>query len=110
MARTKSEPQVKISVVTKTQTTKGNDLVISLHDLNAYLNLETSVIMEDFVHRFSNRIPHPVFQNERLHNTTLSRSQYRVTSFINFGPHKYTIPSLIEYAYGLKRNFCTLQV
>ena len=52
MARTKSEPHVKISVVTTTKTTKPNDLLTNFHDLNAHLNLENSVIMEDFVQRF----------------------------------------------------------
>ena len=55
MVRTKSEPQVKISVETKTWTTKANDLLTNLHDLNTHLNLENSVIMEDFVQR----IEHP---------------------------------------------------
>ena len=103
MIRMKSEPQVKISVVTKTQTTKANDSLVNLHDFNAHLNLENSEILEDFVQRFSNRNAQPVFF-EGLHDVTLSRSQYRVTSFIYFGPYKYTFPSLIVYSNGLKRS------
>ena len=45
----------------------------------------------------------PIFF-ERLHDVTLSRSQYRVTSFIEFSPYKNIFPSLIEYANGLKRS------
>ena len=45
----KSKPQVKISVVTETQTTKTNDSLTNLNDLNAHLNLENSVILEDFL-------------------------------------------------------------
>ena len=70
--RKKSEPKVKISVVTKTQTTKVNDSLIKLHDINAHLNLEKSVIMEAFVQRFSNKTPQPILF-ERLHDITLSR-------------------------------------
>ena len=105
MVRTKSKPQVKISVVTKTLTTKTNDSLNNLHDLNAHLNLENSVIMEDLFQRFSSKTPQPVFF-ERLHDITLSRSHYRVKSFISFSPYKYAFPSLIEYANGLKRNLC----
>ena len=71
--------------------------------INPHLNLENSVIMEDFVQRFFNKTPQPIFF-ERLHNVTLSTSQYRVTSFIDFGQYKNTFPSLIEYANGLKRS------
>ena len=60
MVRLKNEPQVGVSVVTKAQTTKANDSLTNLHDLNAHLNLENSVIMEDFVQRFSNRTPQPI--------------------------------------------------
>ena len=63
------------------------------------------MIMQDFVKRFSNKTPQPIFF-ERLHNVTLSRSQYRVMSFIDFGPYRCTFPSLIEYANGLKRSLC----
>ena len=105
MLRMKSELQFKISVVTKTQTTKTNDLLTSLHDLNAHLNLDNSIIMEDFVQRFSKKTPQPIFF-ERLHDVTLCRCQYRVTNFIDFSPYKYTFPSLIEYANGLKRSLC----
>ena len=103
MVRTKSKPQVKISVVIKTWTTKANESLINLHDLNAHLNLENAVITEDFAQRFTNKTPQPVFF-ERLHDVTLSRSQYRVTSFIDFSPYIYTFPSLIEYVNGLKRS------
>ena len=48
IVKMKSKPQVKISVVTKTQTTKANDSLTNLHDLNVHLNVENSVIMEDF--------------------------------------------------------------
>ena len=71
MVITKSQPQVKISVVTKTQTTKANDSLTNLHDLTALLNLENSIIMEDFVQRFSNKTPQSLFF-ERLHDVTLS--------------------------------------
>ena len=81
MVRMKIEPQVKISVLTKTKTTKANDSLINLLDLNAHLNLENSV-MEDFVQRFSNKTPRPFFF-ERLHDVTISGSQYRVASFID---------------------------
>ena len=100
---TENEPWVKTSVVTKTLPMTDNDSLNNLHDLNAHLNIETSVIMEDFVQRFSNKTPKPIFF-EWLHNVTLSRSQNRVTSFIDFSPYKYTFPSLIKYADGLKRN------
>ena len=80
---------------------QANDSLTNLHDLNAHLNLENSVIVEDFVQRFSNKTPQPIFL-ERLHDITLSRFQYGVTSFIDFGPYKDTFPSLIEYANGLK--------
>ena len=103
MVRRLSKPQAKISVVVETRATKANHLVANLHDLNAHLNLENSVIAEDFVQRFSNKTPQPIFF-ERLHNVTLSRSQYQVTSFIDFGPYKYNISSLIEYANSLIRS------
>ena len=63
------------------------------------------MIMEDFVQRFSNKTPQPIFF-ERLHDVTLSRSQYTVTSFIDFRPYNHTFLSLIEYANGLKRSLC----
>ena len=105
MVRTKKESQVKISVVTKTQTTKADNSLINLHDLNAHLNLEYTMITEDFFERCSNKTHQPIFF-ERLHDITLSRSQYRMTSFIDFGPYKYTFSLLIEYANGLKRSLC----
>ena len=74
-----------------------------MHDLNAHLNLENSVITEEFVQRFSKKTPQSIFF-ERLHGITPSRSQYRVTSFIDFGPYKNIFPSLIEYSNGLKRS------
>ena len=61
--------------------------------------------MEDFVQRFSNKTPKPIFF-EILPNVTPSRFQYRVASFINFSPYRYTFPSLIECADGLKRSLC----
>ena len=94
---------VGVSVVTKAQTTKANESLTHLHDLNAHLNLENSVTMEDFVQRFLNKTPQPIFF-ERLHDVTLSRFQYRGTSLIDFGPYKNIFPSLIEYANGLKRS------
>ena len=48
MVRTKSKPQVGVSVVTKAQTIKAYDSLTQLHDLNVHLNLENSVITEDF--------------------------------------------------------------
>ena len=86
MVRMKSEPQVGVSVVTKALTIKANNSLTQLHDLNAHLNLEDSVITKDFVQRFSNNPP-PIFF-EKLYDVTLSRSQYRVTSFIDFSPCK----------------------
>ena len=103
MVRTKSESIVGVSVVPKVQTIKANNSLTQLHDLNAHLNLENSVITEDFIQWFSNKMPQPLFF-ERLHDVTLSRSQYRVTSFIDFSPYKNIFPSLIEYANGLKRS------
>ena len=90
MVSMKGEPKVGVSGVTKVQTTKANDSLTNLHELNAHLNLENSVITEDFVQRFSNKTPQPIFF-ERSHNVTLSRSQ--VTSFTDFGPYKNTFPS-----------------
>ena len=57
MVGTKSEPQVGVSVVAKAQTIKPNDSLTQLHDLNAHLNLENSVVPEDIVQRFSNKMP-----------------------------------------------------
>ena len=99
----KNECQVGVSDVTKVQTTRANDPLTHLHDLSAHLNLENSVIMKDFAQRSSNKTPQTVFL-ERIHNVTLSRSQYRVTSFIDFGPYKNIFLSLIEYANDLKRS------
>ena len=59
MVRTKSEPQVGVSVVTKAWTTKAIDSLTQLHDLNAHLNLDNSVITEDFVQRLLNKHPNP---------------------------------------------------
>ena len=39
--------------------------------LIAHLNLENSVITEDFVQRFPNKIPQPIFFNI-LHDVTLT--------------------------------------
>ena len=60
---------------------KANDSQTNLYDLNDHLNLENPVITEDVVQRFLNKTPQPIFF-ERLHDVTLSRSQYRVTTFI----------------------------
>ena len=109
MVRTKSKPQVKILFVTKTQTTKADDSLINLHDLNAHLNLENSVIMEDFVQRFQDKTPQPNFF-ERLHDVTFSRSQCRVQSFIDFGPYKDTFPSLLNMQMAWKEAYTTMQV
>ena len=57
MMRTKSEPQVGVSVVHEAQTIKANKSLTQLHDLNAHLNLENSVITEDFIQQFSNKCP-----------------------------------------------------
>ena len=103
MVRTKSEPQAGVSVVPKAQTTKPNNSLTQQHDLNAHLNLENSVITGDFFQMFLNKTPQPVFF-ERVHDVTLSRSQYRVTSFIDFGSCSNIFHSLIEYANGLKRS------
>ena len=70
----KSVPQVGVSVVTKAQTIKANNSLTQLHDLNAHLNLENAVITEDFIQRFSNKMPQLIFL-ERLHDVTLSQSQ-----------------------------------
>ena len=86
IVRTKSEPQIGASVVTKAQTIKANDSLTPLHDLNAHLSLENSVITEDFIQQFSSKTPQSIFF-KRLHDITL-RSQYRVTSFIDFSPYK----------------------
>ena len=67
MVKMKSEPQVGVSVVTKAQTTKVNDSLTNLHDFNAHVNLENSMIMEDFVQKFLSKIPQPIFF-ERLHD------------------------------------------
>ena len=61
------------------------------------------MIAEDFIQRFSNKTCQSVFF-ARLHDATLSRSQYGVTSFIDFSPYKNIFTSLIEYANGLKRS------
>ena len=62
------------------------------------------MITEDFIQQYSNKIPQPVFF-ERLCDVTHSRSQYRVISFIDFSPYKTILPSLTEYANGLKRSW-----
>ena len=49
IVRMKREPQVGVSAVTKAQTIKANNSLTQLHDLNAHLNLEHSVITEDFI-------------------------------------------------------------
>ena len=48
-------------------------------------------------------MPQPIFF-KRLHDVTLSRSQYRVTSFIDFSPYKNIFPSSSEYANSPKRS------
>ena len=103
IVRMKSVLQVGVSVVTKAQTIKANNSLTQQHDLSAHLNLENAVITEDFIQRFSNKIPQLIFF-ERLHDVTISRSQYRVTSFIDLSPCKNNFPSLNEYANGLKRS------
>ena len=61
MVRMKSEPHVGVSAVPKAQTIKANNSLTQLHDLNPHLNLENSVITEDFIQWFSNKTPQPVF-------------------------------------------------
>ena len=80
MVRMKSEPQFGVSVVLKAQTIKANNSLTQLNDLNTHLKLENSVITEDFIQKFSNKTPQPVFF-KRLHDFTLSRSQYRVSRY-----------------------------
>ena len=63
------------------------------------------MITEDFIQQVLNKVPQPVFF-KRLHDIILSGSQYRVTSFIDLSPYTGIFPSLIEYAYGLKRSLC----
>ena len=103
MVRMKSKPQVGVSVVTKAQTIKANISLIQLHDLNANLNLEYSALTEEFIQQFLNKMPQPVFF-ERLQDVTLSRSQDRVESCIDFSPYKNIPYSLTEYANSLKRT------
>ena len=103
MVRTKSKPQVGVSVVTIAWNIKGNKSLTQLHDCSPHLNLENSVITEDFTQWFSKKTPQPVFF-ERLHDVTLSSSQYRVTSFTDFNPYKNIFPSLLKYVNGLKRS------
>ena len=103
IVRMKSEPQVGVSFETKAQTVKANDSLTQLHDLNAHLNQENSVITEDFVQGFLNKMPQLIFF-ERLHDITLSRSQYRTTGFIDFGPYKNIFPLISEYVNGLKQS------
>ena len=91
MVRTKNEPQVGIPVVPKAQTVKAYKSLTQLHDPNAHLKLENAVITEDFIQQFSNKTPQPIFF-EWLHDVTLSKSQFRVTSFIDFSPYKMYIP------------------
>ena len=88
MVRTKCEPQVGVSIVPKAQIVKANKSLTQLHDLNAHLNLKNSVIMEDFIQHFLNKILQPIFF-KRLHDVTLSRSQYRVTALLNLVNIKY---------------------
>ena len=65
-----------------------SDLLNNVHDLNSHLNPENTIITKDYIEKYSNKTPKPVFfQHEQ--DIILPWSKYTVTSFIDFGPYKF---------------------
>ena len=77
-------------------------MIINLHDLNSHLNPESIIITKDYIEKYSNKTPKPVFfQHEQ--DIILSQSKYTVTSFIDFGPYK-NISNLLTHAGNLQQE------
>ena len=53
----------KISLKARTgmQAKQSNALLINIHNLNSHLNPENMIITKDFIEKYSNKSPKPVF-------------------------------------------------
>ena len=68
------------------QAKQPNTLLINVKNLNSHLNPENMIITKDYIEKYSNKPPKPVFfQCEQ--DIILSQSKYTLTSFIDFGPY-----------------------
>ena len=98
-------PQVKVSLKARTriQAKQSNTSLINIHNLNSHLNPENMIITKDFIEKYSNKTPKPVFfQHEQ--DIILSPSKYTVTSFIDLGPYKNIFSNLLPYAGNLQQE------
>ena len=43
------------------QAKQSNALLIDIHNLNSHLNPENTIITKDFIEKYSNKTPKPVF-------------------------------------------------
>ena len=74
-----------------------------MHDLNSHLNPENIIITKDYIEKYSNKTPKPVFfQHEE--DIILSQSKYMITSFIDFGLYKNIFSNLLTYAVILQQD------
>ena len=85
------------------QARQPNASLINVHNLNSHLNPENTIITKDYIKRYSNKTPKPVFfQCEQ--DIILSQTKYTVTSFIDFGPYKNIFSNLLTYAGNLQQE------
>ena len=89
---------------TRMQAKQSNALLINIHNPNSDLNPENT-ITKDFIEKYSNKTPKPVFQCEQ--DVILSRSKYTVTSFVDFGPYKNIFSNLLTCIGNLKQELHT---
>ena len=99
-------PQVKVSLRTRTrmQAKQSNALLINIHNLNSHLIPENTITTEEFIEKYSNKTPNPVFfQHEQ--DIILSQYKYMVTSLIDFGSFKNIFSKLLTYTGNLQQKF-----
>ena len=76
------------------QAKQPNTLLINVINVNSHLNPENTIIMKDYIEKYSNKTLKPVFfQCEQ--DIILSQSKYTITSFIDFGPYKNIFSNLV---------------
>ena len=96
-------PQVNVSLRKGMQAKQTNVSLINVHNLNSQLSPENTIITKDFIEKYSNKSPKPVFfQCEQ--DIILSLSKYAVTSFIDYGPYKDIFSNILIYANNLSEN------
>ena len=72
-------------------------------DINDHLKFKNTVITKELINNFQNNLLEPVLF-ERIELIRLSRSQYLVTSFVDFAVYKGSFAGLLTYYQLLLQN------